>query len=137
MPLFNPGIDPTGGTISGNLSVGGNLSANGTITSTGLLDVNGGSNTATSAPVLVPTFASTVAAQLTDTARDYMVYLTIGTPGTAFTLAIGPTSGVADVLMGSATPLSDELLSFRLPAGWFVKWAGTLTTLASQIAIGC
>lgn len=137
MPLFNPGIDPTGGTISGSLSVGGALTSGGVLSSTGLLDINAGSNTASSASVLAPTFANGTAAQLSDTTRDYMVYLTIGTPGTAFTLAVGPTSGVANVLMGSATPLADEILSFRLPAGWFVKWAGSLTTLSNQTAIGC
>jgi hypothetical protein len=25
----------------------------------------------------------------------------------------------------------------RLPAGWFLKWAGTSTTLARQTAVGC
>lgn len=90
-----------------------------------------------SAPALTPTFANGTAAQLSDTTRDYMVYFQIGTAGTAFSLAIGPTSGVANTLMASATPLADELLSFRLPAGWFVKWAGTTTTLTTQTAIGC
>lgn len=37
MPLFNPGIDATGGTITGNLSIGGDLAISGTTTSSGLL----------------------------------------------------------------------------------------------------
>ncbi len=104
---------------------------------TNLLTPNGGTATAGSAPALTPTFANGVASQLTDTTRDYLVYLQIGTAGTAFTLAIGPTSTPANTLMASATPLADELLSFRLPAGWYVKWAGTSTTLTTQTAIGC
>ena len=66
-----------------------------------------------------------------------MVYLQIGTAGTAFTLAIGPTSTPANTIISSATPTATELLAVRLPAGWFLKWAGTSTTLASQKAIGC
>lgn len=107
------------------------------LTVTNLLTLGGGTATASSAPVLTPTFASGTASQLTDVTRDYVVYLQIGTPGTAFTLAIGPTSGVANTIMASATPLADDLLTIRLPAGWFLKWAGTSTTLTTQTAIGC
>lgn len=113
-------------------------SAAGTLgVTTGILAPNGGTTSAGSAPAITPTFANGTAAQLADLTRDYMVYLQIGTAGTAFTLAIGPTSGVANTLMASATPLADSLLTFRLPAGWFVKWAGTSTTLTTQTAIGC
>jgi hypothetical protein len=86
---------------------------------------------------LTPTFANGTASQLSDTTQDYMVYLQLGTPGTAFSLAIGPTSTPANTIMASATPLADELLSFRLPAGWYVKWAGTATTITTQTAISC
>ena len=95
------------------------------------------SNTAAAAAVLTPTFANGTAAQLTDTTRDYMVYLQVGTAGTATTLAIGPTSGVANTLKTSSAANAGDLWSFRLPAGWFVKWAGTTTTVATQTAIGC
>lgn len=137
MPLFNPGIDATGGTVSGNLSVGGDLAASGTVAAGGVLSANGGTNTSASAPALTPAFANGTAAQLADTTRDYMVYLQVGTAGSAFSLAIGPTSTPANVLFASGTPVAGEMLPFRLPAGWFVKWAGTLTTLASQTAVGC
>ncbi len=113
-------------------------SAAGTLAvTTGILAPNGGTNSAGSAPALTPTFANGVASRLTDLTRDYMVYLQLGTAGTAFTLAIGPTSGVANTVMASATPLADELLTVRLPAGWFLQWAGTTTTVANQLAIGC
>lgn len=137
MPLFNPGIDATGGTITGNLTVQNSLDVANTLTAGGDAVFNAGTSTAGSAPALTPTFANGTAAQLADTARDYIVYLQIGTAGAAFSVAIGPTSTPADTIFSSATPSSGALISFRLPAGWFVKWAGTLTTLANQTAIGC
>lgn len=137
MPLFNPGIDPAGGSISGNLAVGGDLAVSGTLSSAGLLDVNAGSSTATSAPAVTSTFANGVASQLADTTRDYLVYLQVGTAGTGFSIAIGPTSSPANTVVASATPVAGELFTFRLPAGWYVKWAGSLTTLTTQTAIGC
>lgn len=131
MPLFNPGIDSTGGTVGGSLTVTGAMAVD------GVLSAAAGVSTAGSAPALTPTFAGGVAAQLADITRDYIVYFQIGTAGTGFTLAIGPTSTPANTIFTSATPVSEELISFRLPAGWFVKWSGTGTTLAAQIAIGC
>lgn len=131
MPLFNPGIDATGGTISGNLSVGGTLAAS------GVLSPAAGVSTSGSAPVLTPTFSSGVAAQLADTTRDYMVYLTVGTAGTANTLAIGPTSTPANTLISSAVATTGEMMTVRLPAGWYLKWSATTATLATQTAIGC
>jgi len=44
---------------------------------------------------------------------------------------------VANAIVVSATPTATELFSVRLPAGWFLKWAGTSTTMANQLAIGC
>lgn len=121
-------IGPNGAVVGQTVS--------GSLTVTGLVTENGGTSTAGSALVLTPTFSSGVAAQLTDTTRDYMVYLTIGTAGTANTLAIGPTSGVANTLISSATATSGELMTVRLPAGWFLKWTATTATLATQTAIG-
>lgn len=125
-----------GGSVAGDVTL--TRSAAGVLSLTaGILDPQAGTKTTTAAAVLTPTFANGTAAQLTDTTRDYMVYLQIGTAGTAFSLAIGPTSTPANTIMASATPLADEFISFRLPAGWFVKWAGTSTTLTTQTAIGC
>ncbi len=131
MPLYNPGIDPAGGSVSGNLSIGGTLAV------AGVLSPADGVNTSGSAPAITPSLANGTAAQLADTTRDYLVYLQVGTPGTGFSIAIGPTSTPANTLVGSTTPTGGEVFSFRLPAGWYVKWAGTATTLAEQIAIGC
>lgn len=137
MPLYNPGILATGGSVTGNLTVTGNLVNNGTHTSSGIASENAGNSTAGSAPVLTPTFSSGVAAQLADLTRDYMVYLQIGTAGSAFSLAVGPANTTTTTIMASGTPTSDELIALRLPAGWWLKWTGTLTTLTTQTAIGC
>lgn len=128
---IGPNGAATGSTVTGNLSVSG------TTTLTGLETLNGGTATAGSAPVLTPTFASGTAAQLADLTRDYMVYLTIGTAGTANTLAIGPTSTPANTLISNATATTGEMMVVRLPAGWFLKWTATTATLATQTAIGC
>lgn len=103
----------------------------------GILDTQHGTKTTTSAAVLTPSFAQGTAAQLSDTTRDYQVYFTVGTAGSVFSVAIGPTSTPANTIVSSNTPNAGESITFRLPAGWFVKWAGTSTTLADQIAIGC
>lgn len=118
-------------TSAGVLSVTGDLAVSGPIYA------NSGIDTAGSAPVLTPTFTASTAAQLSDTSRDYMVYLQVGTPGTGFSLLIGPTSTPAYTIFTSATPTAEELLSFRLPAGWYVKWAGSSSSLIHQLAIGC
>lgn len=106
-------------------------------TLTGLLTENAGTSTSGSAPALTPTFANGTAAQLSDTTRDYMVYLTVGTAGTAFILAIGPTSGVANTVVPSSAAVSGAMYAVRLPAGWFLKWSATTATLAGQLAVGC
>jgi len=104
----------------------------------GVFNLNGGSNTANSAPVISsPGFAVGTASQLSDTTRDYMVYITIGTPGTGMTLAIGPTDTPANTIHSSSTPTAGMQFAFRLPAGWYAEVAGTSTTIANQIAIGC
>jgi hypothetical protein len=98
-----------------------------------------GSNTAAEAGahVLVPTFGNGVAAQLADTSRDYDVYLTVGTGGTAFTVAIGPTSTPANTIVPAGPATSGQVVPVRLPAGWFLEWSATTATLAGQLAIGC
>ncbi len=86
---------------------------------------------------LTPAFANNIAAQLSDTSRDYMLYFQIGTSGTAFSLKIGPTSGVTTTIMSGAVVSSGQQVHVRVPAGWFVKWTATSATLAFQKAVGC
>jgi hypothetical protein len=126
------------GTLTATgLAVTNALSVGTTLTGAGIASFNAGTNSSGSAPVLTPSFASGTAAQLADLTRDYMVYLTIGTAGTANTLAIGPTSSPANTLISSATATTGEMMVVRLPAGWFLKWTATTATLATQTAIGC
>lgn len=97
-----------------------------------------GTSSAASAPVLTSLgFVSGTAAQLSDTTRDYMVYLECTTSGTATTIAIGPTSTPANTIMASAAATAGTVYTVRLPAGWYLKWAGTTTAFATQTAIGC
>jgi hypothetical protein len=99
--------------------------------------IGSGTNTAAAAPVLTPTFVSGTAAQLADVTRDYMVYLECTTAGTALIVAIGPTSTPSHTIIASSTATLGELVSIRLPAGWFLKWSATSAAFATQTAIGC
>ena len=96
-----------------------------------------GTSSAVSAPALTPTFASGTAAQLSDLTKDYLVYLQFGASGTALTVAIGPTSTPANTLISSETATLGQMLTIRLPAGWFLKWSATTATFTQQKAIGC
>ena len=101
--------------------------------------LNGGSKTSGSAPVLTSLGAvSGTAIQLTDTTRDYMVYLEVTTSGTATSISLGHTSGAGDVtILSSVAVTAGDLYSFRLPAGWYFKWSGTTTAIGNQNAVGC
>ena len=132
------GVDTNLYRISANnLQTDDNFIAAGTLTADGIASHNAGTNTAGSGTVRTPGFASGTASQLTDTTTDYMVYFQIGTAGTGFSLKIGPGNPPGNTIYTSATPPAGLFLSFRLPAGWFVQWGGTGTTLASQKAIRC
>lgn len=109
----------------------------GTLTLSGTGSFNAGTNSSGSAPLLTPANVNGTAAQLTDTTRDYMLYLSVGIAGTALSVAIGPTSGVADTIYTAAAAAAGQSVSFLLPAGWFWKWSATTATLAEQTAIGC
>lgn len=125
-----------GGTLTGPLTVPG-VTDTAALTATGLATLNGGSKTSGSAPVIAaPGFASGAASQLSDVTRDYMVYFTVTLAGTAFTVAIGPTSGVADVIVPPVSVSAGESFAIRLPAGWFLQWSAVTATI-SQIAVGC
>jgi hypothetical protein len=111
--------------------------ASSALTVTGVATFNAGTRTTGSAPVLVPAFASGVAAQLADVTRDYMVYLECTTAGTALVVAIGPASSPANTIISSSTAALGELITIRLPAGWFLEWTATTALFATQTAVGC
>jgi hypothetical protein len=103
----------------------------------GVQILNGGTNTASSPPVLTSLGFDGTAAQLADTSRDYMVYLCVTTSGTATTVEFGHSSAANDVVMvNDASVTAGQAISFRLPAGWYVKASGTSTVFA-QYAVGC
>lgn len=109
-----------------------------TVTS-GLATLNGGTTSAGSAPIITGIGAvSGTSIQLSDLTRDYMVYFTITTSGTATSLTIGHTNTANDVTIVSSTAATaGSLWAFRLPAGWWLKWTGTTTAIANQVAVGC
>jgi hypothetical protein len=89
------------------------------------ITVNSGTNTASAASVTTPTLGA--AAKLSST-NDLLLYIVIGTAGTAFTIAIGPTSGVANTIVNSVTATSGTMYTVRLPAGWYIAVSGTTAT---------
>ena len=92
---------------------------------------------ASAAPVLTPTFATTVATQLADQTRDYQLYLNVTTSGTATSVTMGPTSSAnAVTILASASVTAGQVITFRLPAGWYVLATFTTTVLAAT-AVGC
>jgi hypothetical protein len=123
--------------ITGGMTVSGTATFNNAVTAGGLVTENAGTKTSGSAPVLTPAFANGVASQLSDLTRDYMVYLECTTAGTTLVVAIGPTSTPANSIITSSTATLGELVSFRLPAGWYVEWSATTAAFATQTAIGC
>lgn len=103
-----------------------------------VVNANAGTSTAGSAPVIsAPGFVSGTASQLSDTSRDYMIYIAIATGGGTVSVSIGPTSTPANAIMTSATGVNGELISVRLPAGWYFKITLATSTIGSQIAVGC
>jgi hypothetical protein len=80
-------------------------------------------------------FVLGTASQLTDTTRNYNVYLQFATAGTALTVAIGPTSAVPYKVVSNAVCPSGEVVDVTLPAGWFMKVTVTTSTLARSVAI--
>ena len=128
----------TAGSLPFKVDEHGDVTAVG-ITASGIINQNAGTDSAASAPIINTLGATNggSAVQLSDLTRDYMVYLAVNTAGTATTVSIGHTSGASDVAIISNTGVGLGLISFRLPAGWWFKWAGTTTTISVQNAVGC
>ena len=106
----------------------------------GIASPNAGTSSAGSAPILTAVAGTNGGGgvQLSDHTRDYMVYLEVGTAGTAWIVSMGATSGASDVtLHASGTATAGQVLSFRLPAGWYFLWSATAATLAQSVAVGC
>ena len=112
----------------------------GKMSAAGIISANAGTSSAGSAPILTAVAGTNggAAVQLSDVTRDYMVYLQVGTAGTAWVVQMGHTSAGNDVtLHASGVATAGQTLSFRLPAGWYFLWSATTATLAQSVAVGC
>ena len=89
--------------------------------------LSGSDTNSIGASVTSPAFTSGTALQLS-TAQDQMLYITVKTSGT-YVVAIGPTSGVANTIMPSAT-YGIACNAIRIPRNWYVKITGTIANLA-------
>jgi hypothetical protein len=130
-----------GATATGVLNAGaayllspGAFEVDGVLHTYAVTDVAAGSSSNNSAPVITPTLGA--AAQLADQTRDYMLYVDITLAGTALVIAIGPTSGVANVITTGGTASLGQVVSFRLPAAWYVKVTATTATWTT-LGVGC
>ena len=74
--------------------------------------------------------------QLSDTTRDYMVYLGVTAGGAAATLSIGAANTAVATLYATATCGVGTQYAFRLPAGWYIRFQGT-AGITQQTAISC
>ena len=95
------------------------------------------SNTSTTSAYSTQVFANGTAAQLAQTTNDAMVYLTCTASGTAFTLNSGPTAGVANAIIPSTPVTAGQVITYRLPAGRFLKWSATTATFAAATIETC
>lgn len=99
----------------------------------------GGVNTSVSAAATTATFPLTVATQLPDTTRDYMLYMTLtgGGSGTSLTLSMGPATGQENTVFAfTSTPVTSPV-TVRLPAAWYVYWSGTASLTTATLAVSC
>lgn len=99
-----------------------------------------GTNSAATAAVLTAVAGTNGGGgvQLSDTARDYVVYLQIGAAGTALIVSMGHTSGANDVTIhASGVATAGQTVTFRLPAGWYFLWSANTATLAQSVAVSC
>ena len=144
-------VDAVGNTVqSGTVTaVTLNAGTQGATTYNGIQTyaANAGDNTSAAATYLNATIAASAAAllgtaatgtQLSDTTRDYMVYLTSVGGGGGATLTIGTAAsagGCFATLYANATIGTGFSYSFRLPAGWYIRPQATVAF--TQTAISC
>ena len=141
-------VDAVGNTVqSGTVTaVTLNAGTQGATAYTGIqtYNANSGDNTGAAAVYLNATIGAGANAilgtaatgtQLSDTTRDYMVYLTSVGGGGGATLSIGPANTAVSTLYANATIGTGFSYSFRLPAGWYIRAQATVAF--TQTAISC
>lgn len=135
-------VDFNGNTVQSGTVTAGAISAttySGTQTFSGIIIENNGINSSGSVNVITPSFGVSASSgtQLSDTTRDYMVYITTSAGGANNTLTIGPNStATAATIYASATTGTGILWGFKLPAGWFVRPQGAVA-IGVQSAVSC
>ena len=142
-------VDAVGNTVqSGTVTaVTLNAGTQGATTYNGIQTyaANAGDNTSAAATYLNATIGAggnailgTAASgtQLSDLTRDYMVYLQVMTGGAGATISIGAANTAVSTLFANATCGPGTLYSFRLPAGWYIRFQGT-AGITQQTAISC
>ena len=92
------------------------------------------SDTSTTATATTPTLGA--AAQLAQTETDSEVYIAVGTAGT-ITIAIGPTAGVANVIVNGLAAAVGDLYTVRVPAGWYIAVTTSTTAVWTATAVTC
>lgn len=90
-----------------------------------------GNNTAGLAAFATQTFVSGTAAQLAQLVEDAELTCYLTTAGTV-TMAIGPTNATANTVINAQAMAIGQMITKRIPAGWWVKF--TLTTAVLSTA---
>jgi hypothetical protein len=139
-------VDASGNTVqAGTMSVTGATSftgaatVGGTLTENGITVQNAGINSSGSVHYIATLGFGVSAAtgtQLSDTTRDYMVYLTTSAGGAGATVLIGPTSACTNTVSASGSVGTGVCISYKLPAGWYTMWT-TSVAVGQQNAISC
>jgi hypothetical protein len=138
-------VDASGNTVqSGNMlvtgtTISGATTNNGTQINNGITVQNNGVNSSGSVHYIATLGFGVSAAtgtQISDTTRDYMVYVTTSAGGAGGTMLIGATSACTSTVYASATVGTGILVSYKLPAGWFSMWT-TAVAIGQQNAISC
>jgi hypothetical protein len=131
-------------TVSAASLVAGTQGAS-VVTGIQTFSAGGGDNTNAAAVYLNGTIGAGAAAilgtaatgtQLSDTTRDYMVYIGVTAGGAAATLSIGAANTAVATLYAAATCGVGSQYAFRLPAGWYIRFQGT-AGITQQTAISC
>jgi hypothetical protein len=121
-------VDAVGNTVqSGTLQA----AASGPMAQSGVDNylAGAGFNSSLSANIITPSFGASASSgtQLSDTSRDYMVYITTTAGGANNTLTIGSTSAATSAtITANATIGTGALWAFKLPAGWYVRSQGAV-----------
>lgn len=136
----NSGNINTSGSLNvgGAANLGGQVTMGGSVSNAQVFGPGAGTNTGGAATSISSPFTVGTAPVLVSSTLDAMCYITIGTPGTAAVLTMGPTTaGTSYTVYTSGTPTTRTLITWRQPAGWYSVFNGSSTTITNQLAITC